>query len=75
MDGWQYNEFIRRGKSTNNLRAECVGEDLTLYANGVRLIRVQDQAFTGGDVGLIAGTPASTQGTDILFDNFIVTVP
>ncbi len=75
MDNWQYNDFIRRGQTTNNLRADCVGEELTLYANGVRLARVQDDTFAGGDVGLIAGTPGSTQGTDILFDNLIITFP
>lgn len=75
MDSWQYNQFIRGGQTTNNLRADCLGNELTLYANGVRLARVQDQTLTNGHVGLIAGTLGSVQGTDILFDNFLVTSP
>jgi hypothetical protein len=35
---------------------------------------VPDTSFTSGDVGLIAGTYEEA-GTDVLFDNFVVTKP
>ena len=35
---------------------------------------MQDETFTTGDVGLIAGT-FDAAGTDIRFDNFVVSKP
>jgi hypothetical protein len=65
---------IQTGNVTNNIKADCVGSTLTLYANGVQLISIEDTAFTSGDVGLLAGT-FDTPGTDIYFDNFVVRQP
>jgi hypothetical protein len=59
---------------TNHIRADCVGSKLTLYVNGEQAATATDDAYTAGDVGLIAGT-FDTPGTDILFDNFVVTKP
>jgi len=58
----------------NHIRADCVGSKLTLYVNGQEAASATDTTFTGGDVGLIAGT-YDTPGTDIKFDNFVVTKP
>jgi hypothetical protein len=65
---------IKLGNVTNTVKADCVGSTLTLYANGVQLISVQDSSFASGDVGLMAGT-FSEAGTDIHFDNFVVREP
>lgn len=65
---------IKSGQATNHVRADCVGNTLTLYANGQQLIQAQDDEFTEGDVGLIAST-YDVVGTDMLFDNFVVTQP
>jgi len=65
---------IKTGNVTNNIKADCVGSTLTLYANGTQLISVEDTALTSGDVGLLAGT-FDTPGTDIYFDNFVVRQP
>ena len=67
-------EDIKLGNVTNTIKADCVGSTLTLYANGVQLISVQDGSFASGDVGLMAGT-FSEAGTDIHFDNFVVREP
>jgi hypothetical protein len=74
MDALQPSQAIRLGTALNRLRADCVGDRLTLYVNGVKLVEVQDAEFASGDAGLIAGTYQSA-GTDIRFDNFIVYQP
>lgn len=67
-------DAIKLGNTTNHLRAECVGNKLSMYANGVKLDEFEDTDFTSGDVGLIAGT-YDTPGTEIRFDNFKVLKP
>jgi hypothetical protein len=74
MDALQPSKAIRLGTALNHLRADCNGDRLTLYANGERLVEVQDGEFQSGDAGLIAGTYQSA-GTDIRFDNFVVYQP
>lgn len=59
---------------SNHIRADCLGEKLTLYINNKLAATATDNEFTGGDIGLIAGTDKTT-GVDIHFDNLIVTVP
>jgi hypothetical protein len=67
-------DAIRGGSASNHIVAECVGNQLSLYANGIELFRVTDDSHTGGDVGLIAST-YEEGGIDIRFDNFVVTAP
>jgi hypothetical protein len=67
-------DAVIQGDSTNHLRADCIGDSLTLYANGERLHAVTDSAFSSGDVGLIAGT-FDEPGADIAFDDFVVLQP
>jgi hypothetical protein len=74
MDALQPSDAIRLGSASNHIRADCVGDTLTLTVNGVQLAQVQDARFPAGDVGLIAGTYAAP-GTDIRFDDFIVYQP
>lgn len=71
---WQPGEAIETGDATNAIRAECVGDTLSLYANGQLLMEVEDTAFASGDVGLLAGT-FDVAGADILFNNFVVSAP
>jgi hypothetical protein len=66
---------INQGLSaTNFVRFDCVGDTLTLYANGEVLAQVKDSEFTNGDVGLIAGT-YDVAGTDAWFDDIVVYQP
>jgi len=67
-------DAINQGASTNHIQADCIGSRLVLRVNGTEIAKVQDVTFSNGDVGLIAGT-FSEVGTDIHFDNFVVTKP
>lgn len=65
---------IRQGASSNHIRADCIGNSLTLYVNDVQVATGNDISFSEGDVGLMAGA-YDVPGVDILFDNFIVFKP
>jgi hypothetical protein len=67
-------DAIAQGAQTNRIRAECVGNRLTLSVNGSVLTSVVDSTLQNGDVGLIAGTYEQA-GVRIRFDNFLVTRP
>jgi len=74
LEALQPSEAIQLGSAVNHIRADCIGDTLTLYVNEKKLVEVKDSEFTSGDVGLIAGT-YDTPGTDIRFDNFVVKKP
>jgi hypothetical protein len=67
-------DTIKLGNATNQVRADCIGNELALHVNGREIVRVQDANFSSGDVGLLAGT-FDAPGTDIHFDNFVVRKP
>ncbi len=66
--------LVQGENKTNHIRADCVGDELTLYLNWEKLISVTDSSFQKGEVGIIAGT-LDNLGTDIGFDNFIILKP
>jgi pectate lyase len=68
------NSNIIQGAATNHIRADCIGNNLTLYVNGTKVASATDSTFTGGDVGLVAKT-FGVAGTDILFQSFFVYKP
>lgn len=70
----EYNEAIRKGDAVNMLHAECVKDLFLLKVNDQKLVEAQDQDLSRGQVGVIAGT-LNAVGTNIYFDNFIVTQP
>lgn len=74
MEALQPSGAIRLGSALNHLRADCIGDTLTLYVNDQKLAEVRDGELASGDAGLIAGT-YETPGTDIRFDNFVVYQP
>jgi len=70
----QNSDSIHQGLAVNHLRADCVGNTLTLYVNGAQVASVIDADLPRGDIGLLAGTFAEP-GVDIIFDNFVVLQP
>lgn len=73
-DGMLQSDAINLGSATNHIRADCVGDTLTLYVNGTQVHSVTDSEYGHGDVGLLAGT-FEEAGTDIAFDDFVVREP
>jgi len=73
-DAMQQSDAIRQGAATNHLRADCVGDSLSLYVNGQLVHSVTDSSYASGDVGLIAGT-YDEAGADIAFDDLVVRQP
>ncbi len=65
---------INKGMAVNHLRADCAGDRLAFYVNGVELVNMQDGSLPSGDVGLLAGT-FDQPGVDVIFDNFFVIQP
>ena len=65
---------ILAGDAVNHLGAECVGDELALYANGELVAQATEGEFATGDVGLLAAT-FDEPGLQVLFDNFVVLKP
>jgi hypothetical protein len=74
MDGYQFDPNINAGLNTNHLEARCVGDQLSLYANGFQLAVVQDSSYQVGDTGVIVGA-FEQPDVNVFFDNFIVSRP
>lgn len=69
----QPSEFIQKDEM-NHLRADCIGDTLTLYVNFNQIASAQDNDFANGDIGVLAGA-FTEPGVDVLFQNFVVIQP
>ncbi len=74
LDSMSPSPYIFKGSTTNHIRADCVGSQLSLYVNTYLLGEYEDTQFTSGDVGLLAGT-FDKPGVEIYFDDFRVSQP
>ncbi|MBK8984644.1 MAG: hypothetical protein IPM39_00955 [Chloroflexi bacterium] len=71
---YQFSEAINQGLATNQIRASCVGNELSLAVNGIPLVTVTDPTFVIGDVGLAVST--FEPGTAVVeFSDFRVVAP
>lgn len=68
---WTRSDAIKQGNSTNTLRLEALGENLTLYANGAKLADFLDSSPKSGDLGLWVET-FQEGGVGIAFDDLKV---
>jgi len=57
--------------TTHRVRADCVGERLTMFLDGNEVLSAQDAALPSGAVGMMAETRAQ-QGYAVGFDNFVL---
>ncbi len=71
---WFETPLIRKGNTTNVLRAVCDGPNLALYINGELAAEATDSTFIRGDIAL-AATSYEPEPTKILFDNIRVMLP
>ncbi len=74
QDQLKYSEELKNAGDTIQLRAICKANELSLSANGRKLMDAEDDEFLDGTVGLMVGA-LSEPGVDILFDHFEVRVP
>ncbi len=71
---FQQSALIPTGSESYFIQLACVGDQYTLLVNGEEIDSATSRAFTGGDVGLLAGT-FDEGGVEVLFDDFRVTAP
>ena len=71
-DNMMLSELIR--EDSNTIRMDCYQDFIFLYVNDNLLDVQQDDTFSGGDVGLIAGS-FDAAGVHIAFDNFYLLDP
>jgi hypothetical protein len=71
---FQQSTAIPVGSETYVIRLACEGDRYTLSVNGSEIDSVNSSAFSGGDVGLLAGA-FDQGGVEVLFDDFTVSAP
>lgn len=71
---FQFSDIINQGVATNQVRASCIGNELSLAVNGLPLVSVTDPTFVTGDVGV--GVSTLEPGTAVVhFDQLQVLAP
>ena len=65
---------ILPGYDVNHLKATCIGNTLSLSANGNKLLEVQDDTYKNGFVGFVVGTTIYP-GERVKFDDFMIYKP
>ncbi|HRF48461.1 MAG TPA: hypothetical protein PLC98_12620 [Anaerolineales bacterium] len=65
-------QLIQKGKSSYRVEALCAYGVFELWVDGKRIAAVEDDALTGGTVGLLLETFDGNQA-QVLFDNVVVT--
>lgn len=69
-----YSDVINQGTGVNEIRASCVGNELSLTVNGILLTSITDPTFANGDIGL--GVTTFQDGNSIVqFDRVRVSAP
>lgn len=69
-----FSDIINQGIATNQIRASCIGNQLSLSVNGLPLVTVVDDTFAAGDIGV--GVSTFTPGTAVVqFDDLRVLGP
>jgi hypothetical protein len=68
--GWEQSDALETGMGNNRLRAECAGDRLKLFANGVLLAEAQDGTFGEGEFGLLAAALGEAD-LEVRFRDFV----
>ena len=74
--GYDEKNIIQLGLGeVNRVRGICSGDRLQLVVNEQLLLEINDDTFTSGDVGIVAGNRLTDVGIDVVFDNFALVKP
>jgi hypothetical protein len=64
---------LRTGLEFNRLCVTCVGQTLTMYLNGYKVLQADDDEFDSGDIGLMVTTGESGRGgLEVRFMNLVL---
>jgi len=72
-DLWGESELIAKNADSYRIGADCGDGTLTLYIDGQKIDSVQDSSYSSGMVALFAWSHEVEDGTDVTFDDFVVT--
>jgi len=70
---WGNSDVITSGTASYRIGADCGNGTLALYVDGQLVDSVNDDYYTTGNVGLFAWSGKEPDGTDVTFDDFVVT--
>lgn len=70
---WNKSSLFKPDADSYRLGADCGKDTLTLYVDGQRVDSVSDSTYTSGNVGVFAWSGNELNGTDVSFDDFVVT--
>jgi hypothetical protein len=70
---WGTSDAIISGAASYRIGADCGNGTLTLYVDGQQVDSVSDTTYTTGNVGLFAWSGEELNGTNVSFDDFVMT--
>jgi hypothetical protein len=70
---WSTSSLITANADSYRIGADCGNNTLTLYVEGQQVDSVTDSTYTSGGAGVFAWSGEELNGTDISFDDFVVT--
>ena len=70
---WGTSSLIAADAPSYRIGADCGNNTLTLYVDGQQIDSVSDSTYTSGNVGVFAWSGEQLNGTDVSFDDFVVT--
>ncbi len=71
---WVASDLITKNAKSYQIGADCGGDGaLTLYVDGKKVDSVSDTSYGKGRVALFAWNAKIASGTDVVFDNFVMT--
>ncbi|PKN90688.1 MAG: hypothetical protein CVU44_22505 [Chloroflexi bacterium HGW-Chloroflexi-6] len=72
-DQWAASDLIAKNAPAYRIGADCGNGTLTLYVDGQQIDSVQDSSYSSGNVALFAWSHEVESGTDVTFDDFVIT--
>jgi hypothetical protein len=70
---WGHSDLIKSGADSYRIGADCGSGTLTFYVDGQRIDAVSDTTYKSGKVALFAWSGEELNGTNISFDDFVMT--
>jgi hypothetical protein len=70
---WGTSSLIAADAPSYRIGADCGNNTLTLYVDGQQIDSVSDSTYTSGNVGVFAWSGEELNGTNVSFDDFVLT--